>query len=236
MRLNRFIGDFDLDAGRMTLRDLDIVHQITRVLRLEVGEYIVLCDGAGHEAEGEISSIGKNEVQVNLGEKYKNENDPLQRIVLYLAVLKRENFEYAAEKATETGAAKIVPVISARTIKTGLNTERVRKIMKEAAEQSGRGIVPQLSEPMAFTDALQNAAGNDDNLFFHTVGGGALEFKRERGAITKSRIGVFIGPEGGWSDDEAGLAKDAGFIIASLGPLTLRAETAATIATYLAAH
>ncbi|MBI3075088.1 MAG: 16S rRNA (uracil(1498)-N(3))-methyltransferase [Parcubacteria group bacterium] len=234
MRLNRFIGNFDLDAERMTLRDLDMVHQLARVLHLQVGERVVLCDGAGYEAEGEISSFGKDEVQIALGKKYKNENEPLRRVTLYMAVLKHENFEFAAEKATEAGAAKIVPVLSARTVKTGMNTERVRKIIKEAAEQSGRGIVPQLSEPMMFADALQNAAGNDGNLFFHTDGGTA--FEKEPETISKRKTGIFIGPEGGWSDEEAEQTKAAGFRIVSLGPLTLRAETAAIIATYLAAR
>ncbi len=234
MKTHRFIGDFDLDAGRVALRDSDVVHQITRVLRLEVGERVVLGDGAGYEAEGEISSIGKDEVLIALGKKYKNENEPLRRVTLYLAVLKRENFEYAAEKATEAGVAKIVPVLSAHTVKIGLNTARARKIMKEAAEQSGRGIVPQLSEPLTFADALQNAAGNDGNIFFHTEDGSA--FEREPEAISKRRIGVFIGPEGGWSEDETRQAHDAGFTSTSLGPLILRAETAAIIASYLAAH
>ena len=234
MRLNRFIGDFDLDAERVTLRDLDMAHQITRVLRLEVGEHVVLGDGAGFEAEGEISSIGKDEVQIALGKKYKNENEPLRRVTLYLAVLKRENFELAAEKATEAGVAKIVPVLSARTVKTGFNTERVRKIVKEAAEQSGRGIVPQLSEPMTLGDALQTAAGNDANWFFHNDGDAA--FEKEPETISKRKTGIFIGPEGGWSDEEATQAKGAGFTVAPLGSLILRAETAAIIATYLATH
>lgn len=232
MRLNRFIGDFDLDAERLTLRDLDVAHQITRVLRLSVGERIILGDGAGYEAEGEIVSVGKDEVLIALGEKRANENEPLRRVTLYLAVLKRENFEQAAEKATEAGVAKIVPVLSGRTVKTGLNTERVRKIVKEAAEQSGRGIVPQISEPMTFSDALQTAAGNDSNFFFHTENSTA--FEKESETISKKKTGIFIGPEGGWSEDEVSQAKDAGFALASLGRLTLRAETAAIIATYLA--
>lgn len=232
MRLNRFIGDFNLDAERLTLRDFDVVHQITRVLRLPVGERVLLGDGDGYEADGEIISVGKDEVAIALGEKRANENEPLRRVTLYLAVLKRENFEFATEKATEAGVAKIVPVLTERTVKTGLNTERVRKIMKEAAEQSGRGIVPQLSEPMTFADARETAAGNDGNLFFHTGKGVSLGEKPE--LLSGKKIGVFVGPEGGWSDAEVAEAGNAGFSLASLGPRTLRAETAAIIAVYLA--
>jgi len=247
MRHNRFIGLFNLSQKNLRIEEADAVHQIGRVLRLKEGDAIVLGDGMGYEADAEIRAVEKDGVVVVIGEKRKNENEPLRRVTLYLALLKRENFEYAAMKATEVGVAAIVPVITARTVKTGLNAARVGKIMKEAAEQSGRGVVPELAPPLSFEEALAHAKKNDANLFFHTAYAGvgeekisiAPEFVPEKNLPATredARVGVFVGPEGGWSNDEVAAARNAGCALASLGRLTLRAETAAIIATYLAVH
>ena len=234
MRQNRFLGDFDLDTGRVTLRDRDIVHQIVRVLRLKTGERIVLGDGAGYDAEGAITSFGKNEIEVVLEKKRKNECEPSRRVILYVAVLKRENFEYAAMKATEAGVAEIRPLVTARTVKTGLNLERLRKIVKEAAEQSGRGVIPGVSEPRPFAEAVQDAKKHSASLFFSTEAG-TKDISVEPCAADAT-VGVFIGPEGGWTREEEEEASRAGFVLSSLGSLTLRAETAALVSVYLAVH
>jgi len=247
MRHNRFIGAFDLSGEQTQITDADTVHQIARVLRLGVGDTVVLGDRKGFEANATIAVVGKDSVEVTLGEKRKNENEPLRRVTLYLAILKRENFEYAAMKATEVGVAALVPVITARTVKTGLNTARIGKIMKEAAEQSGRGIVPELSDALSFEKALAHAKKNDANFFFHTAHAGAGEEKISTApdlvpeknlpaSREDARVGIFIGPEGGWSNDEVVAARNAGCALASFGRLTLRAETAAVVATYLTTH
>ena len=149
--------------------------------------------------------------------------------VLYCAILKRENFELVVQKATEIGVREIVPLITQRTVKLDIKEERLRKIITEAAEQSGRGRVPMLRQAMSFADALADAQRNDANFFFDIS-----DVIVEEGAIGDAmRRGLFVGPEGGWSYEEVLAARAAGCHIISLGALTFRAETAAIIASYL---
>jgi 16S rRNA (uracil1498-N3)-methyltransferase len=139
--------------------------------------------------------------------------------------LKRENFEWLVQKATECGIHYIVPILTRRTVKQGLKLERLREIAREAAEQSGRGRVPGIGEPMPFAEAL-DAATKAGATYFFDVGG-----KRYTGS--GERASLFIGPEGGWDPEERALAIESRAMIADLGPRVLRAETAATIASFL---
>ena len=141
----------------------------------------------------------------------------------------------------ELGVKEIVPIIAKRTIKLGLREDRAQKIIKEAAEQSGRGILPVLSQEMPFADAIRNAENNDLNLFFSPFGrstvGGELDIKSiadsDLDFSKYKKIGVFIGPEGGWHPEELSLISSLdsqNFKVLGLLPFTLRAETAAIVA------
>jgi 16S rRNA (uracil1498-N3)-methyltransferase len=228
MRLHRFIGDFNLGQDKIEIKDKDIISQISKVLRLKAGDQFILSDGKGEEAVAEISEMGKSSLSAVIIKKYKNQNDPETKAYLYCAILKRENFEIAVQKAVEAGIYEIVPIITERTIKTGLNMERLRKIIKEAAEQSGRGFVPRLHQAMNFKDVLEHAKLNDINIL--------LDPRGKEMPVKAEKIGIFIGPEGGFSDNEVKFAEENKFEIASLGKLTLRAETAAIVASYLASR
>lgn len=228
MRLHRFIGDFNLASDTIEIKDKELINQISKVLRLKAGSQFILCDGNSNEAVAEISGMERNQITASILKKYRNENEPETKAYLYCSVLKKENFELVAQKATEAGIHEIVPIITERTIKTGLNMERLRKIIKEAAEQSGRGIVPKLHQVRDFRQVLDHAKLNDLNILFDPTG------KEKMGQAGK--VGIFIGPEGGWSDDELKFAHENRFITASLSKLTLRAETAAIIASFLASR
>ena len=138
-----------------------------------------------------------------------------------------------AQKAVEAGIKEIVPVISKRAVKLNLNLKRLNKIIREAAEQSERGIMPILNKPLELSKAIKESQSNNLNLFFDRNGS---EFSEVLGIIKKDdlkKIGIWIGPEGGWGEEEVKIAKENNFKIVSLGKLTLRAETAAIIASYL---
>jgi 16S rRNA (uracil1498-N3)-methyltransferase len=232
MRTHRFFGAFTVDGSSVRVVDRELVHQMTAVLRLRPGEHIVLFDGSGEEAVIELRRIGKGEVVGALVERRRNSAEPARRVTLYCALLKRENFEYVVEKAVEAGAARIVPVITARTVKQGLRLDRMRRIAKEAAEQSGRGVVPEVTEPMPLVAAMDDTERLGPAVFFD-IDAPALA----RDAMGDgSTVGIFIGPEGGWTPEESEAAAKGGLIVAGLGPLTLRAETAAIIATYVVVH
>ncbi len=229
MKLHRFFGHFDFRKEKIFIDDKDVVNQWRNVLCFEVGSEIILCDGKLNEALGRIVSFSRNSATVEILGVSKNENESEGEVVLYCSILKGEHFEFVAEKATELGVKKIVPIVCERTVKKNIHRERLEKIIKEAAEQSGRGIIPELvGEPLSFMIAARQAAAHDVNFFFHSDGKDIESFAGK----SFRTAGVFIGPEGGWKESEIELAKKSGFHIATLGKLTLRAETAAIVAVY----
>jgi len=235
MKLHRFIGNFDFSHKILKIMDTDLINQLRNVLRFSVGDKILLGDGKTNEAKVEIKEINKKFIKVEIIELRLNKNEPQNHIILYCAILKRENFELVVQKATEIGVKEIVPLICGRTIKFGLKNERLEKIIKEAAEQSERGIVPKLGKAISYEKAVLQAQSNDLNLIFDASGSNLASLKLSLEGV--KRIGIFIGPEGGWDVEEIENARNAdNFKIANLGKLTLRAETAAIIAPYLAVN
>jgi len=233
MRLHRFIGNFNLGQNRFRIYDEEILNQVKNVLRLQKGDSLILVDGNSNEVTVRILELDKKFMEVEVMEKSVNKNESNTHSVLFCSILKRENFEWVCQKATEVGTKEIVPIISARTVKLGFKKERLEKIIKEAAEQSGRGILPILREPLKFEAALEKAQENDLNLFFEMD-----EPLINREATGKAaKIGIFIGPEGGWSEEELEFVKretikSDKFKMAGLGKTTLRAETAAVAASW----
>ncbi len=228
MKLHRFIGDFIFDDSTLSIIDPEIVNQLKNVLRLKIGEELILCDGKGYEISASIQSIDRKEIIVELGKMIKNKNEIKHQVNLFCAILKKENFELVAQKATEIGITRIVPVISKRTIKIKVDPVRIKKIIKEASEQSGRGVLPELHEQMNFAEAIEYAKTLGESIIFD---GSGYPISDTRSTPHVSCI--FIGPEGGWTENELTLAKENNFHIKNLGPLTLRAETAAIVACFL---
>ena len=212
------------------MEDRELLEQWRKVLRLKIGGEVILFDGKGNEASAKIANLDRNFGEVEILGVSKNKNEPQRHVVLYCSILKRENFELVAQKATEVGVSEIVPIVAARTEKFNLRTDRLSRVVKEAAEQSGRASLPSLHPSVEFLRALAAAKANDVNLFSDPSG---RNFRDFRFAPSDRRFGVWVGPEGGWTEEEVSLARTEGLEIIGLGPLTLRAETAAIVATYL---
>ena len=255
MKIHRFIGSFDLSKESLQITNTEIVNQMKNVLRLKVGELVELCDGKHISAIADICKIEKNSINVSIKEIIKDKNKAKNNVTLFCAILKKENFELVVQKTTECGVSKIIPVITSRTIKTGLNMERLRKIAKEASEQCGRITIPEILEPVNLEESLDLMRENDTNIIFnageelsfetHCTGWRAehSKFSAENyvrvskdNSLTAEHFNIFIGPEGGWTEEEIKQTKSLNFKIASLGPLTLRGETAAIVATYLVSN
>ena len=231
MRLHRFIINFNLKTGDLRIKNSELYNQFRNVLELKRGEKIILGDGKGKEGIAEFKNYGKDFIEIKISEISVNQNEPQRRVVLYCAVLKKENFEWVAQKATEVGIAEIAPLITSRTIKLDIRKERLEKIIKESAEQSGRGVVPILRDPINFKAAISGVNKYGINFFSDQSG---VSFENCKLKIENLPLRVWVGPEGGWTPDELKSAKKAGFEIISFGKLTLRAETAAIIGSYLA--
>lgn len=231
-----YIEGQSLDVGDEFPLPAPLRHQINRVLRFRHGDRAIFFDGSGFDFTVEFGRPSGDETVARVVARALNQAEPAVSVTLYVAPLKGDHFSWTLQKGTEVGAAAFVPVITTRTIAPAESAgsaklQRWRRIVREAAEQSGRGVVPMVEQPVPFAEACEDAARRGTALI-------AWENERERDlsrAIRAGRsrtvVGLFIGPEGGFTPDEIAVARGSGIETVSLGPRTLRAETAAVVAT-----
>ena len=229
MRLHRFfVEDRIAPDIRLSIKDEKLLHQWKNVLRLKVGNEVILFDGFGMDHRCELATLDKKEAICMVRESTKNAVTSTQQFFLFASLIKKERFEWLLEKATELGVAQIRPLIADRSEVRKFNLERAKDIVKEAAEQSGRGSLPALYEPMAIENVFK------EYHYFTSIAfdpNGAPFKKSDWSAADK--VGAFIGPEGGWSARELELFRAQKIPVYSLGTSTLRAETAAVSVTAL---
>ena len=162
MKRHRFIGCFDLKPGPICISEEKIVHQIWEVLKLRPPEEVVLCDGQGREAEAVVGERTAAGIELEIKSIASNTSEPTHQGLLICAVLKKKNFEMVCQKAVEAGATEIIPIVTERTIKLNLRADRLEKIIREAAEQSGRGVVPRLGRTLDMAAVTVDVAMFDD--------------------------------------------------------------------------
>ena len=229
-RIRFFIAQKIGDASEITVSDKDIYHQIVRVLRRREGDVVEMLDNSGFEYRCVIQNIGKSDLTLNVESKKLNLAEPEIYVTLYQSLLKKDKMEWVFEKCAEIGVSHFVPVLSEHSVKLNFNMDRARKILKEAAEQCGRGKIPELSEVMSFKEAAAQVGSSGAlNVFLHEASeniltGLTIEFKN---------INLFVGPEGGFSENEANIAGENNFKIISISRRVLRAETAAVAGSFL---
>lgn len=211
----------------------DIVHQIRDVLRLQSGERIVVFDNDGLEYTVTLDTVDKNQIKGTICNTRKS-IVPDIKITLYQALLKSDHFEFVLQKCTEIGISVFVPVVCERCIarKPSSNKlERWEKIIKEATEQSGRGVLPALKPAALFDDACHSVEGLS---LIAGVGLNSLPLREILRSSTHQgdpvKINIFIGPEGGFTANELEIAQSCGVHKVTLGPRILRAETAGLVA------
>lgn len=232
MKIHRFIGNFDFTQSPLRITDERIVHQIRQVLRLKRGEQVTFVSENSAQATGIIHDIAKDSITVMIESVNTAVTKPRRLVTLYCALLKKDNFELVVQKATEVGVSTIVPVITSRTIKKGTRPVRLNTIAREAAEQSGRINIPLVFEPHTVEGMWQRIAEKKEAALFCDNDGKPFRDL----TISEGPLAVVIGPEGGWSEEEKALAHHHGALITTVGSTTLRAETAAIIASYLAVN
>ncbi|MDR3558110.1 MAG: RsmE family RNA methyltransferase [Candidatus Pacebacteria bacterium] len=210
------------------MEEKDLVDQLKKVFRLKTGDKIVVFHGDGQDYECLIKELIKDNVVLEIQKTYPSRFMPSREIWLCAAIIKKDNFEWIAEKATELGVSHIVPILSERSEKKSLNPERLQKIVIEASEQSGRGNVP-IIQPIigleeSFAYLKSQASGKTFQMVaFHTEG----EPLGSSALLESGHLAVFIGPEGGWSESEVELFHKENVPVKCLGRQVLRAETAA---------
>jgi len=228
MREDRFFIPTKIEKGELEISDKEIFHQLRNVLRKRVGDRIILFNGTEIEAEAKIKEFLKDKVKVEILKIKRPEREPKIFVSLFCSVLKKSNFELVVQKATEIGVKEIVPMLCKNTVKTSLNFERLRKIAKEAAEQSKRVSLPKIEEILTFEEAIEKIRNFDLKILFDASGKNFSHLKNEG-----QKIAIFVGPEGGWDKSEIELVKKENFEILNLGKLNLRSETAAICGIFL---
>ncbi len=230
MTLHRFfISPNLITESQITLPE-EVSHQITQVLRIKNNEQIIVLDNTGYEYTVKLINVNKKHTVGEIIEKRKNNNESPKNIHLYMALIARDNFELILQKTVELGAKEITPIITERTqfdrkFVEG-KFERWQKIIKEAAEQSERGIQPILNQTLNYEAAVNEANEKGFSLI-------AWEHKENKNVIPRNEesqdknTNIFIGPEGGFTEQEIEYAIKNNVQTISLGKTILRAETAA---------
>lgn len=231
MQLPFFYQETLPDSAKNFMLSAESSKHIVQVLRTKEGESFILTDGKGIEMTVKLVHADKKAAEVEFVSKV-NHLAPQNEITIAISLLKNENrFEWFIEKACELGVNKIIPVISGRTEKKKLKTERLENILVSAMLQSRQNFLPQLSAPTKLGDLFE-IDGYQQKLIAHCI---ENEDKAELGNIVEKDANkiILIGPEGDFTPGEVDKCVEAGFLPVSLGSTRLRTETAGIVAAVL---
>ena len=205
--------------------------QHAKVLRLKEGEQVLVCDGAGFECVCIVECFAGREVQLHVLERRAATSEAKVRVSIYMGFPKSDKLEHVIQKATELGADEIVAFPAARSVSRPdekslkKKVERWQKIAASAAEQSGRGRIPEVLVLDSYAAALQRAGKADKALlFYENERATTLRMALESGSF--DTVSMLTGPEGGLEEKEVQQAIDAGLQVCTLGRRILRCETA----------
>ncbi len=235
---------FTSDRQGVTLQ-ADEARHLRDVLRLKPGDEIYVFNGLGGEFQCRIIECGKDTARLRiLSEATPSRPESPLSLTLAVALLKGEKFDLVAQKVTELGVVRIVPVMTKLADirlrdanEANKRVQRWQRIALEAAKQSGRAVVPEVSQPVSFASFVTGSRVQAQPRVMFSERGGQL-FSEFRINITESpqSILALVGSEGGWTNEEISLARENAWSIVTLGGRTLRAESAAITATVLLQH
>lgn len=201
---------------------------ISRSLRMKIGEQLTVCDTMGTDYNCEIEDIKDDTVYLKILDSKENTSEPNVKVTLFQCMPKGDKLDLVVQKAVELGVSEIVPVLSSRCVSRpdsksmAKKCARLQKIADEAAKQSGRGILPKISDMINFKDCCQKLKNFDKSIIFYELGGAPL-----KDIVDDSKsYAILIGSEGGFSVDEVEKATESGAVSATLGKRILRTETA----------
>lgn len=224
-----FVTEQELQSDFLVLTGKNAEH--VKVLRLKNGENVLICDGNGNECVCVVSDVSPGQISLVVQKRQHSQSEPSVRVSVYMAFPKGDKLEYVIQKATELGAYEIVAFPSIRCVSRPdekslrKKQERWQKIAESAAEQSGRGLVPEVVIVDSYTQALKRAGESDLSiLFYENEKATTLKMAIEENPF--QTVSLMTGPEGGLELREVEMAKDAGFRICTLGSRILRCETA----------
>ncbi len=227
-----FVSKEDICNNAVTITGEDVSH-IKRVLRLKCGDTLQVCDGMGTDYTVRIENFEKDCIIAGVISSGENNAEPPIDIILFQGIPKSDKMDFIIQKSVELGVRSIIPVSTDRTVVKIANekdargkTGRWQKIALEASKQCNRGIIPHIGMPVSFEDALKQASKTAELCI--------IPYEKEKGGFLKpvikdsktKRIAVFVGPEGGFTENEVRRALDFNIRAVTLGPRILRTETA----------
>src|SRR5688572_20412715 len=215
-------------SGERVVLDGDPHRHLVKVLRLQPGSDVQIFDGGGTEIEAKVLEVGPRTIELALGQRRAVALAPAT-ITLLQAVAKGDRMDLIVQKATELGVARIVPVVAQRSVaKPGSGrARRWQTIAQEAARQSGRADVPEVTEPVSLSEAVAAAPEGARFVLWEEEHGQSLRRLLDG---SPGAISLLVGPEGGFTVQEVVEARTQGFVPVGLGPRILRVETAAIVA------
>ena len=236
-----FTGPENIGQNMIIIDDAGDLHHMVKVLRLKEGDEVDVSDTLEWEYHARITSLSTEEAQLEILDKQKFATEPEVEVTLFQGIPKQGKMETIIQKCVELGVHDIVPVFMDRTVvkdkgNSGKKIDRWNKVSAEAVKQCKRGIIPEITDPVKMDEVIENFADYDLVLF---------PYENEKGKTIKEalltatnpmyeeitgnhlqRVAVIIGPEGGFSDEEAKSIIAAGGESVSLGKTILRTETA----------
>ena len=224
-----FVDPEEMQPEFMVLTGENAQH--AKVLRLKCGEEVLICDGQGTECLCTVSDVSDGRISLVVKHRRESETEARVKVSVYMAFPKADKLEHVIQKATELGAWEIVAFPSSRCVSRPdekslkKKLERWQKIAESAAQQSGRGRIPEVLTLPSYKAALQRAASADKALlFYENERATTLRMALSEGEYTS--VSLLTGPEGGLEESEVQLAMDAGLQVCTLGKRILRCETA----------
>ena len=225
-RYPRFFGSTDGETAYIQGED---VKHLSSVLRMKSGDLVILCDNENTDYLCKITSLQKELAELEILEHKPNEAAPNVEITLFQCLPKSDKMDFIVQKATELGAASIVPILSKRCVSRpdeksmAKKLQRWEKIAEEASKQCGGGKIPLIGRLTDYKKAVSEYSKNGLGILFYEGGGKSLSQFPIKEAV---KIGIFIGSEGGFESEEAEFAEKNGIGPATLGKRILRCETA----------
>lgn len=228
-----FVEEKNIKEEKIYITDRDDVKHLSKVLRHRVGDVVEISDNSQYEYEIELESIESDIVVGKILNKQEFEREPALRVTLYQGIPKQGKMELIIQKTVELGVDTVIPVFTSRTVvqdkgNFGKKVDRWQKIADEAVKQCRRGVIPAVEDATTFEKALEDMQKNDMNIICYEDEKKTTlkEVLREGKASQCRTMGLIIGPEGGFSEEEVAKAVAAGAVSASLGKTILRVETA----------
>ena len=224
-----FVTPEEFQPGFIVLTGENAKH--AKVLRLKNGEEVLVCDGQGRESLCAVSDVSEGQISLVVHRQQPCQSEAAVRVGVYMAFPKGDKLEHVIQKATELGAAEIVAFPSARCVSRPdekslkKKLERWQKIAASAAEQSGRGVIPDVLVLSSYSEALARAAQADKAILFYE-NEQAVTLRMSLQAGQYRSVSLLTGPEGGLETAEVEKARQAGLDICTLGRRILRCETA----------